>query len=433
MRELAKQDTTGLQAGIKCPGCGTVVHCYDPKHSTHFACMACGTYFRREEGRPTEVLKKFEAQDVVVPVIPIGSTGTLKDVAFTVVSFIRKKQQDENTEWIEYLLYSHNKSNYYTLAVYNGHWMLIWDKQMDNLELFNIGFSYAPTYEVRQGYPYRRFKHYVSYFYDITWASGEFDWNVINDSGKVEVREYIDPPDMVVNEITPEGTDWYWGQHIEPKDVAGAFGINMEDMPVRRGVGTLEQPWYTRQWQPMKRFTLLMLFLVFIFYWTIDIFKPPTYVFNEYVTAEKDTASWSGIMPLSIEHINLSETGAVNIEFQTDLDNEWLELSATLVNDNTGKTYEFTKVLEYYHGYEGGESWSEGSMNENGVISHVPAGRYHLNIYPYSESRKSLRMLLRIEQNTDMVANRVWMVLLLLIVPVTQYVLRSELDGERGF
>ncbi len=43
-------------------------------------------------------------------------------------------------------------------------------------------------------------------------------------------------------------------------------------------------------------------------------------------------------------------------------------------------------ALALYHGTEGGENWVEGDPKESAVLSAVPAGRYHLNLYPVSQT-----------------------------------------------
>lgn len=52
------------------------------------------------------------------------------------------------------------------------------------------------------------------------------------------------------------------------------------------------------------------------------------------------------------------------------------------MNDKTGAEINFEKGVEYYHGFSDGESWEEGSKETELIISRVPKGRYHLNIFP---------------------------------------------------
>jgi hypothetical protein len=64
------------------------------------------------------------------------------------------------------------------------------------------------------------------------------------------------------------------------------------------------------------------------------------------------------------------------------VENSWLEAEITLVNEQTGAEQDLNLGVEYYYGYEDGESWSEGSRKSEEMLSAVPEGRYHLVIVP---------------------------------------------------
>jgi len=51
----------------------------------------------------------------------------------------------------------------------------------------------------------------------------------------------------------------------------------------------------------------------------------------------------------------------VEIDINADVDNSWLYVYGELVNADTEELFTFERSIEYYHGYEGGESWSSGS------------------------------------------------------------------------
>src|SRR5215467_4308155 len=53
-----------------------------------------------------------------------------------------------------------------------------------------------------------------------------------------------------------------------------------------------------------------------------------------------------------------------------------------LINEETGQTFDFGREVSYYHGYEDGESWTEGSRADAVTVPRVPAGRYFLRIEP---------------------------------------------------
>ncbi|MFX5714390.1 hypothetical protein ABTE40_21855, partial [Acinetobacter baumannii] len=60
--------------------------------------------------------------------------------------------------------------------------------------------------------------------------------------------------------------------------------------------------------------------------------------------------------------------------------NSWLYVSGELVNNDTGVSYSFDRSVEYYHGYDDGEYWTEGSNHESVLVPAVPAGRYYINL-----------------------------------------------------
>ena len=73
-------------------------------------------------------------------------------------------------------------------------------------------------------------------------------------------------------------------------------------------------------------------------------------------------------------------TGDHNVEIRgnASVDNSWLYVEGDLVNEGSGRFESFQMPLEYYHGYDGGESWSEGRRVRRVYLAHPPPGRYTL-------------------------------------------------------
>jgi hypothetical protein len=70
----------------------------------------------------------------------------------------------------------------------------------------------------------------------------------------------------------------------------------------------------------------------------------------------------------------------VLIGFSTNLNNNWAYMAADLVNVATGEVVSVDAELDYYSGYEDGESWSEGSLSSRTVIGPPSAGQYMLRV-----------------------------------------------------
>jgi hypothetical protein len=92
-------------------------------------------------------------------------------------------------------------------------------------------------------------------------------------------------------------------------------------------------------------------------------------------------ASTMSETPLLFPEFSLkSSVRMLQVRHQTDLDNNWAEITATLVNKDTGELRQGTSEVSFYYGRDSDGSWSEGSRSETMSFRHVPAGNYYLMI-----------------------------------------------------
>lgn len=413
------------QQAITCPGCGMVVICRDSE-SSYFACQSCNSFFRYDDNDDApEVIRRFYPSNVYMPALPIGTKGRLEDKEFTVIGFMVKQDVKEGVSWREYLLHSPGEAEQYVLSEYDGHWTFIWKIDTEGFDIFNVGTRFNPTYEIRTKTPFRTYDHYTTYKFILPFALGEFNWNLLDDEDNVSVEEYVCAPESITSEETFDTKHWYKGKYVDRQEIATAFGVLLSDLPPRAAPGILEVPNYHKEFGPLWRFTLLAVALVILTQMLVSLGKPSGPVFTGAYVAVRDSTSWGAFPPIVTEAFEIKQSGAVNIDMTTNVDNDWMEISVSLVNDKTGKTYEFTKAVEMYHGYEDGETWSEGSSEESGLFSGVPKGTYHLNIYPYSELKSVVDVRVAVEQNTIVYSNIIWMLLALLAYPLIQYMRKS--------
>lgn len=413
------------QQAITCPGCGMVVICRDSE-SSYFACQSCNSFFRYDDNDDApEVIRRFYPSNVYMPALPIGTKGRLEDKEFTVIGFMVKQDVKEGVSWREYLLHSPGEAEQYVLSEYDGHWTFIWKIDTEGFDIFNVGTRFNPTYEIRTKTPFRKYDHYTTYKFILPFALGEFNWNLLDDEDNVSVEEYVCAPESITSEETFDTKHWYKGKYVDRQQIATAFGVPLKELPARAGPGILEIPKYHTQYGPLWRFTLLAVMVVLLTQAMIRLGKPSRHVFMNDYTVTRDSASWGAFPPIVTEPFEIKQSGAVNIELAASVDNDWMEIEVSMVNEKTGKTYEFTKAVEMYHGYEDGETWSEGSSEESGLFSGVPEGTYHLNIYPYSESKSAVNLRVAVEENTMVYSNMIWMLLLVLAYPMIQYMRKN--------
>ena len=75
-----------------------------------------------------------------------------------------------------------------------------------------------------------------------------------------------------------------------------------------------------------------------------------------------------------------STTSLMSIEMRSNLQNQWSWYDMTLVHDESGEEIEFGNGLQYYSGYSGGESWSEGSQTATMRFKPPKEGAYTLRV-----------------------------------------------------
>ncbi len=124
----------------------------------------------------------------------------------------------------------------------------------------------------------------------------------------------------------------------------------------------------------------------------------------------------------------------VQLIFGSDVDNSWLYLSGEMVNDDTGETYPFGETVEYYSGYDGGESWSEGSRTVSKFIAAVPKGKYYLNIDSESgdfRTQEPQQYSLAVTEGAQVNGNFWWVLAGLLVAPILSWIVAYSADSMR--
>lgn len=69
------------------------------------------------------------------------------------------------------------------------------------------------------------------------------------------------------------------------------------------------------------------------------------------------------------------------------LDQSWIWAKVLILDDKSRPVYDYSFNLSYYHGYEGGESWSEGDKDDYKVFT-LPKGNYQVLVYAEDEKSK---------------------------------------------
>lgn len=438
-----------------CPNCSAEIKLYDPAGSEFCTCDSCQSFLQFVNEEPVKL--KNTGHFRLDTIIPLGSEGTLKDIPFKVIGILEKHEHNPAYTWHEYLLYNYEKG-YATLSEYQGHWNIIFGSNfLPKLDEIDENFV---SYE---GTTYRVFNRYTPY---LAGVKGEFDWNVYKD--KLRVSEFIAPP-FIISLEKEKGVNgeshYYRGEYLEPIVVAQAFGLDFMLFPEKQGIGANQPSKAQLQWPWVFTVTLVLMLAVFVIEFivsqvkseksimaqTFDLVIEPPKVANVSKPSDStglaidptvvNTAGMVQGSPDGINEFKSFRSPTFEIEdISTSLDmelgsnqvnNNWLEATVVLVNEATNQTWEVTKGIEYYQGVEDGESWSEGELATKVLLSEIPKGKYHLNIYPASGDAGLTSMSVNIHSNTTLWRNLLVWVLVLCIYPAFLFWRMQSFERKR--
>jgi hypothetical protein len=132
------------------------------------------------------------------------------------------------------------------------------------------------------------------------------------------------------------------------------------------------------------------------------------------------------------EPFEIPHSGNVEARIDAPTDNSWVFVSAVLLDEATGQAYGFGLQSDYYHGVDGGESWSEGSRTRTNYIGRVPAGRYVLRLEPETEKGKAPPYYdIRLRSGVPRMAHLVIALFLLLLGPIALGISKARFESRR--
>jgi hypothetical protein len=391
---------------LACPNCNGSLELRAPDQTLRVACPYCGSLVSVESGTLSLIARQATKP---TPAIPLGSKARFAEGELTVIGYVQRSAFLDGSWWPfdEYLLYAPGVG-FRWLACSDGHWSYV---QPVATGAVSVGLQ--PAYD---GVTFRRFQ--VAEL-RVDSVLGEFYWRV--EAGeRVRGEDYIAPPAMLSREVSRDEQNWSLSTYLAPREVELAFGKKL-GLPSPTGVAP-NQPYPAGIG---KVAALACASLV-----AVGIAKcagaPEAEKLRQHFTVPMNAARPAadpspgsslgremedairmrrGDLPGSDAAGNAAAgsaaggaaaeaTGTVlfspkfqldgghNVAFalSSNVRNSWVYAALDLVNDDTGAVVSFEKSIEYYSGYDDGESWSEGSTTADEVIGPVAAGSYVLRV-----------------------------------------------------
>jgi hypothetical protein len=253
------------------------------------------------------------------------------------------------------------------------------------------------------------------------------------------MADFIDPPKMLSMEEDKAQRVWSISEYIKPAFVQEAFKVEENSIATPVGVAANQPSPPTATWRkvgPMWALFLALLTGLQILHCclakNIVDFRGPI----EYTTKIEGAFN-----PANDKHefttpefVLEKDMANVDITIETEVDNSWLYVYGELVNDDTEETFSFERTLEYYHGYEGGESWSEGNRSTSIFMSQVPGGTYRLNLDfdNGGNTRVERRMFnITVKRDVGTFHNYLWCLFLISIYPIIAWLKYRSMEVAR--
>ncbi|MBI5366753.1 MAG: DUF4178 domain-containing protein [Planctomycetes bacterium] len=353
-----------------CAKCGAPLSVRAPGKTAVVACEYCGSIVdARDPGH--QLLVAYEQKIPSKPTIPLGARGTLRGETWECLGYLRRRVVVEGTPytWDEYLLWNPYRG-YRWLTEYAHHWT--WVKPTTSLPSRSgkdVNFL---------GHEYRRFQEAEA---EIIYVLGEFYWKALR-GDTARCIDYVCPPNLLSEEKTADEVTWSIGEYMEPAAVWQAFKL-AGTPPEPRGIASAQPS----PWEPLARpmqLVLAGLLAVGILIAGWDLLGAR----NARVLEESFTATAGEPERSRVSQVFAIPGGRGNLEVEvrTNLDNHWAYFDLALIEETTDTAFDFSREVEYYHGFEGGESWSEGSTSDSTILSALLGGSYYLRVEPETDA-----------------------------------------------
>ncbi len=404
---------------LSCSNCGGPLTLVAPDRSERIICPNCGGIHDVLAGGNLQFLKALKLHGPK-PEIDLGSKGTIDGVEYVVAGYMRRSVTfDQKYEWAEYLLFE-RKKGFRWLVESDSHWSFVWPIAAgDVLDGTRGTEGVARTLVVDK----RTFRIFQVAMAKVEKVLGEFYWKVAVGE-TVRTFDYVSPPMAISKEIASSAAppdakagrkksaevNYSQSRYMPVDEVEKAFGIAGLRRPDTVG---MQQPYTGASILPLwlKFVGALMVIAILLAlrgpygdvlseaysfaapadFGATGASSPSTSSAGAADTASTttatDTAGASAAPPkaensrvIFTKPFPLSGGRNLKIDGFAPVENSWLSVSGDVVNEETGLVEPFDLPIEYYHGVDGGESWSEGSKSVVRVVSALPKGRYVMRL-----------------------------------------------------
>jgi len=322
----------------------------------------------------------------------IGAKGTLKGRSYEVVGrMVYEELELDEGKWVfpstvcwEYLLLD-TDGGFASVEVTDEGVCLVRKAEVYPNADYMMCLSWGEGYSWNS----RNYRMYERGRSKLIYVDGALPW-VAKLDDETQFMDFIDMPSIFKDEV-PERLSLEWSKAIEeggeievfvakdldPTTLANAFSDSIHPVVSSRVL----RP--HRVSPETARFGLMWLGLGLVFVLMSLIASARLGTALTAVTVDTSSMPASALSP----PFSVEDNGLIRVAVDTSANNSWLWAEVDLVDAESKASLGFVaKEISYFHGVEGGESWSEGSRRWRGVYKVPKGGQYRLRL-EVSEAR----------------------------------------------
>jgi len=346
---------------ITCPNCGGSLKVFGGgRQVATFTCNYCGSVLDVENNY--KVLDKFTRVKLPPSPFSLGMRGVIDEITFTIIGMVaysceRGKSVGVDT-WIDYMLYSPTHG-YAWLTYEEGN--LTFSRRTRKMPALNIS---RMTPQETFSFDGRYYEFYEGYRAYITFVQGELTWVARKDDA-VMIYEAISPPLGLSYERSGSESEYYISHYLDTKEVCDSFGATCHKSNAMNPL----KPFVAERSKAFSKASAIFAVLSLLMIGIIE------FSFNGTLIKSESFVGKTKEIPFHIE----DPRHLIALKLKSDVNNDWIYYDISVIKSDTQEeVYSLGKELSYYYGYEGGESWSEGSQEVMSYFKLKEPGDYLL-------------------------------------------------------
>lgn len=414
---------------IPCARCGAPLSLHGGHRVRSVTCSYCGAVMDpRDDYTLLQESRRLDVQRNHLP-LRLGMRGRLNDVEFTVIGFVTYGSAPD--AWTEFCLFSPTHG-YAWLSYEDGHFVLA--HRVRILPTPTDWRHLEPKARIQAGG--KRYRFYDAYPATIVDVAGELPW-IAGVDDRIDMADAIAPPHILCRERSGQELEFSRGEYLPLEQIQTAFlrhdketselakGTPLADLKPPRGVHPAQpyvpSPPIAALGKAGLIFTPVALLLALV----VGLWGSGQDRLTETFRADQLAA---GAISRTFEVQDADKL--VEVDLAAPVNNSWTWFDMTVLKDQQ-EVFSLGKEISYYHGYEGGEHWSEGSVEATALFRVPEPGRYAIRFEAGEGDLQGRSLSVRIREGVMLVRWYLWLAALSAVALALPYLRKGLTEMKR--